>query len=236
MYIRKTDSTNTKLRALLNEQPLPEGFIVRTDFQTSGKGQKGNSWESERGKNLLFSILLYPTYLPIEKQFIISQLISIAIKKTLDQYSVGFSVKWPNDIYYFDKKIGGILIENIIQGNKIKSMIAGIGLNINQIKFESDAPNPVSLIQITGKRTVLIPVLNQIYENIMELYLQWNEEKIAEIYSESLYRKDGFHRYNASGEEFEAKIIRVHPDGKLELETTGAEKREYYFKEVTFVI
>lgn len=236
MYIRETDSTNTKLRALLNEQPLPEGFIVRTDFQTSGKGQKGNSWESERGKNLLFSILLYPTYLPIEKQFIISQLISIAIKKTLDQYSVGFSVKWPNDIYYFDKKIGGILIENIIQGNKIKSMIAGIGLNINQIKFKSDAPNPVSLIQITGKRTVLIPVLNQIYENIMELYLQWNEEKIAEIYAESLYRKDGFHRYNASGEEFEAKIIRVHPDGKLELETTGAEKREYYFKEVTFVI
>lgn len=236
MYITETDSTNTKLRALLSEQPLPEGFIVRTDFQTSGKGQKGNSWESERGKNLLFSILLYPTHLPIEKQFIISQLISIAIKKTLDQYSVGFSVKWPNDIYYFDKKIGGILIENIIQGNKIKSMIAGIGLNINQIKFESDAPNPVSLIQITGKRTVLIPILNQIYENIMELYLQSNEEKIAEIYAESLYRKDGFHRYNASGEEFEAKIIRVHPDGKLELETTGAEKREYYFKEVTFVV
>jgi len=236
MYIRETDSTNTKLRALLHEQSLTEGFIVRTDFQTSGKGQKGNSWESERGKNLLFSILLYPTHIPIDKQFIVSQLISIAIKKTLDQYSHGFLVKWPNDIYYFDKKIGGILIENIIQGSEIKSMIVGIGLNINQIKFESDAPNPVSLMQITGKRIARIAVLNQIYKNLMELYLHADEEKVAEIYAESLYCKDGFHRYSAGGEEFEAKIIRVHPDGKLELETTGAERREYYFKEVSFVL
>lgn len=236
MYIKETDSTNSYLRALLHQQSLPEGFIVRTDFQTSGKGQKGNSWESERGKNLLFSILLLPTHLAIENQFVISQLISIAVKKTLDKYSVGFSVKWPNDIYYFDKKIGGILIENIIQGSIIKSMIAGIGLNVNQEKFESDAPNPVSLMQITGKRTALIPLLKDIYKNIMELYLHTDKEKIAIIYAESLYRKDDFHLYKAGGEEFRARIVKVHPDGKLELETTGAEKREYYFKEVTFVV
>lgn len=236
MYIKETDSTNTYLRAMLHQQSLPEGFIVRTDFQTSGKGQKGNSWESERGKNLLFSILLYPSELAIEKQFLISQLISIAIKKSLDKYSSGFSVKWPNDIYYFDKKIGGILIENIIQGSRIKSMIAGIGLNINQKKFESDAPNPVSLMQITGKRTARMPLLKDIFKNIMELYFLRDKEKIAAIYAESLYRKEGFHLYKADGEEFRARIVRVHPDGKLELETTGAGIREYYFKEVTFVI
>lgn len=235
MYIAQTDSTNSTLRTMLAEQSLPEGFMIRTDFQTSGKGQKGNSWEAEKGKNLLFSILLYPTQLPIKKYFIISQLVSIAIKKTLDKYADGFSVKWPNDIYYFDKKIGGILIENVIQGGKIKSMIIGIGLNINQKLFESDAPNPVSLIQITGKPYARTPILTELYKNIMVLYHNMDEATISKVYSESLYRKDGFHSYNADGEEFRARIIQVYTDGKLELETTEGEIKGFYFKEVAFV-
>ena len=235
MYISQTDSTNSTLRTMLLEQNLPEGFMIRTDFQTSGKGQKGNSWEAEKGNNLLFSILLYPTQLAIEKYFIISQLVSIAIKNTLDKYADGFSVKWPNDIYYFDKKIGGILIENVIQGGRIKSMIIGIGLNINQKTFESDAPNPVSLIQITGKTTSKTRILTEIYERIMELYHEMDEATIGKIYSASLYRKNGFHLYNADGEEFKARIIKVYSDGKLELETSDGEIKGFYFKEVAFV-
>ncbi|MCE5331970.1 MAG: biotin--[acetyl-CoA-carboxylase] ligase, partial [Bacteroidales bacterium] len=148
----------------------------------------------------------------------------------------GFSIKWPNDIYWNDKKIGGILIENSLQSGKIKWTVIGVGLNINQKTFISDAPNPVSLCQITGKRIALKPILNDICNNIGNLYILMDYAEIRKGYAESLYRKEGFHLFRAEGETFEAKIDKIYPDGKLELETKAGEKRGFYFKEVEYVI
>jgi BirA family biotin operon repressor/biotin-[acetyl-CoA-carboxylase] ligase len=208
---------------------------VYTDFQSAGKGQPGNSWESARGNNLLFSIVLHPVQVPVDELFLISELVSIAIKRALDVYTPNIAIKWPNDIYWNDQKLAGILIENSLQGNKIKTVVIGIGLNVNQKKFESDAPNPVSLFQITGKSINRKQLLDLVCRNIMDLYEEFDLERIQSEYSTSLYRKEGFHLFQAD-ELFRAKIIDVHPDGKLELETENGNRKGFYFKEVQFVI
>lgn len=234
-FIKETHSTNNLLREMIREQNVPELFVVRTDFQTAGKGQTGNTWESEKGKNLLFSTVLYPSQIAIEEQFIVSQLVSVAIKQTLDKYADGFSIKWPNDIYWNDKKIAGILIENSLQAGKIKWMIIGVGLNVNQEVFVSNAPNPVSLKQITGKRQARKGILNEICKKIELLYKKLDYLAIRTAYIESLYRKNGFYPFRADSETFDARISQIHPDGQMELETKSGEIRGFYFKEVEYV-
>lgn len=234
-YIRETHSTNALLKEMIRTEQLAEGFVLRTDFQTAGKGQVGNSWESEPGKNLLFSLVLYPTHVAIEKQFIISQMISVATVEVLNKIEPGFVVKWPNDIYFQDKKIAGILIENSLQNAQIKSMIIGMGLNVNQKEFHSDAPNPVSLWQITGKPYARKHLLNDILSRFSELYYSGDYDQIRPKYFSYLYRKAGFHKYKTPQEIFEAKICDVHPDGQMELETRAGEKKLFYFKEVEYV-
>jgi len=235
-FIKETPSTNALMWKMIRESNLPEGFVLSTNFQMAGKGQQGNSWESEAGKNLLFSLLLYPHKLPVEQQFIISQLVSVGIKKALDEYTDGITVKWPNDIYWNDRKLAGILIENSLQGGQINSVVIGIGLNVNQSKFISNAPNPVSLRLITGKRLDRKRLLNNIHKQIMELYFRMDQEEIRTKYAKGLFRKDGLHSFQTPEETFQARIHTIHPDGQLELETEGGEKRRFYFKEVQFVI
>ena len=235
-YIEQTESTNALVHKRLITENLPEMFVLQTGFQSSGKGQQGNSWESEIGKNLLFSLLLKPSFIAVDKQFIVSQMISLAIKKVLNQYADGFSIKWPNDIYWNDRKIAGILIENSLQGNKIKWMIVGVGLNVNQECFVSNAPNPVSLFNIVGK---VLPT-NEILENILTVFEQLYRINDIEIiraeYIENLYRGSGFHKFKADNQVFDARITNVFSDGQLELETTNDEILKFYFKEVEFVI
>ena len=235
-YTKQTHSTNVLLWEMIREKSLPEGFVVQTDFQTAGKGQVGNSWESEAGRNLLFSMVLYPQRVTVDNQFLLSQLVSLGIKEALDEYTDGITVKWPNDIYWNDKKLVGILIENSLQGTKIKSSVIGIGLNVNQKMFVSNAPNPVSLLRITGKRQNRKLLLTKIRQNIQKLYTELSVTKIRAEYAEALYRKDGFYAYRANDETFQAKIISVHPDGQLELETEAGERKGFYFKEVSFVL
>jgi BirA family biotin operon repressor/biotin-[acetyl-CoA-carboxylase] ligase len=221
---------------MLKENDLPEGFVVQTDFQLAGKGQIGNSWESENSKNLLFSLLLYPEQIRPDQQFVISQIVSLAIQKTLAQYTDEITIKWPNDIYWKNKKIAGILIENSLQGKHIKFSVIGIGLNINQMEFKSDAPNPVSLRQIIGKSINRKLILRSIYQNIMGLYQNYDILKIQTKYFNLLYKKEGFHSFKADEESFIARIFAVHQDGRLELETEDGEYRSFYFKEVSFVM
>ena len=235
-YIKQTPSTNALSWEMNREKSLPEGLVLYTDFQSAGKGQSGNAWESSKGMNLLFSVMLHPVQVPMDELFLISQLVSIAIKKALDEYTLNITVKWPNDIYWNDKKLAGILIENSLQGNKIMSVVIGIGLNVNQKMFLSNAPNPVSLIQITGKRQNRKQLLQQIIQNIMELYYEMDKGKIRKIYVESLYRKSGFYSYEANNETFQAKTLEVQPDGMLVLETEKGELKSFYFKEVQFII
>ncbi len=233
-YIKKTSSTNELLSKIIREYDLPEGFIVYTDYQTAGKGQGGNSWQSRSGKNLLFSMLLYPGHVPVHEQFIISQIVSIGIKRVLDQYTEHISIKWPNDIYWKDRKTAGILIENSLQGTNIKDAVIGIGININQCEF-NEYINAVSLKQITGRTYARKKLLKQIKESILQIYTQWDKEKIRIEYARMLYRNSGYHCYSTPNETFEARIIQIRPDGRLILQEPSGRQRSFYFKEVSFV-
>ncbi|VBB47954.1 Biotin/acetyl-CoA-carboxylase ligase [uncultured Paludibacter sp.] len=237
LYIKSTSSTNDFLKDLIRKNTYPEGFTVYSDFQISGKGQQGNKWEAEKGKNLLFSFVIFPSHIFIYQQFIVSQIISIAIKGTLDKYIDDVKIKWPNDIYWKNYKIGGILIENSLQNNTIKSSIIGVGLNINQQEFSNNLPNPVSLKLITNKRYIRKKILQEIRENFMFLYKKSSFEEIKKEYFQGLFHNDGYYKYQAeSGDIFSAKILKINDDGKLILETKNGLRQEFYFKEVQFII
>lgn len=242
VYLEETESTNKYLNDLCNKQCVGELTTVTTDFQTAGRGQRGNSWESETGQNLMFSFVLYPVFLKARKQFLLSQIISLAIKEELDTYVSDVSIKWPNDIYWKDKKICGMLIENDLTGTHISRSIAGIGININQETFTSPAPNPVSLKQITGQSYSPEQILSSIMRRIKDYYtlLQTEDENvntlIADRYAGSLFRKDGFHRYTDANGSFMARLLRVEPDGRLILEDQMRTERTYLFKEVQYNI
>ncbi len=238
-YIQETSSTLTYIRELQKEQLLEDGFTVYTGFQSAGRGQKGNSWESAQDKNLLFSTILFPPKLKANQQFIISQLVSLAIFDVLNKETDQISIKWPNDIYWKNKKIAGILIENDIMEDMIYRSILGVGINLNQEAFESKAPNPVSLKQITGKSYEIIDILFEILKNIDQYYNSLespeNFTTIRKRYKESLYRKDGFHRFANNNETFDARIYDIEESGILVLETQDGDIRRYAFKEVRYI-
>ena len=239
LWLKETDSTNNHLRRLLDKEQLPEGSLVVTDFQTAGKGQVGNSWESEAGMNLMFSILLYPDFIPANRQFLISQIASLSVKETLDAYTDFIQVKWPNDIYWKDRKICGMLIENDLSGQLLYCSIIGIGLNLNQSLFRSNAPNPISLTQITGKKYDREEVLNRFLRIFFQYYcllLQEKEEEVRTAYMQALYHGEGYHRYRDGQGQFEARIQVIEPTGHLILQLRDGEQRRYAFKEVTTLV
>ena len=238
IQVKSVASTNSYLKELAHKQMLEEGTVIATNNQTMGKGQRGNSWESETGKNITCSIILYPSFLPVEMCFLISEVISLGVKETLEAHIEDITIKWPNDIYYKEKKISGILIENELTGNKYSMSVAGIGININQEQFLSDAPNPVSLKQITGKEWDMETLLKELIQNILCRYEQLkagNIETIIRMYHDALYRKIGFHSYEDNAGIFNARIDRVSVDGFLHLTTDGDEDRCYAFKNVRFI-
>ena len=235
--IGQTTSTNWRLLQLSNEEKLTEGTIVVTDHQTQGRGQGNNSWESEPGANLTFSILLYPLPVCASRQSILSKAVSLAVYDFVSQHVSDVSVKWPNDVYVGDKKIAGILIENFIIGDCMTKTIAGVGLNINQKHFMSDAPNPISLQQITGKTYLLENCLQSLLEHITTRYRMMIEsaEKINSDYLQRLYRYGNLWRYSANGVFFDATITGVNDDGMLEMITVSGEQKTFGFKEVEFI-
>jgi biotin-[acetyl-CoA-carboxylase] ligase BirA-like protein len=156
IHLPEVDSTNNYLlRQLAQGVDYPDGTVVYTTVQSCGRGQQGNSWESEPGRNLAFSLLLKPTFLPVTMSFALSELTALAIAETLDEYVPGFLIKWPNDIYHDDRKAVGILIENRLSGRTLSHSIVGVGVNLNQRVFRSDAPNPVSVVQLMEERSAL---------------------------------------------------------------------------------
>ena len=240
--LKETTSTNDYLARLCKESKAKEFYTVIAESQTKGKGQRGNSWESEAGKNLTFSTVLYPTALEANKQFCLSMLAALACHEALDNYIDGFSIKWPNDIYWKDKKIGGILIENELEGKYIVQTIIGIGLNINQEVFYSDAPNPVSLKQILGVEVKLQEVLMKVVHGIIGGYRQLETnfdvtlQAISTLYRKHLYRREGLHPYRDAQGEFLAEYQHVELDGHLVLKDEQGTLRRYAFKEVNFIL
>jgi BirA family biotin operon repressor/biotin-[acetyl-CoA-carboxylase] ligase len=170
-----TSSTSLHLKELLKQQNLPECSVVITNRQTAGRGQPGNTWETEPGKNLTFSIVFFPEMVPATSQFIISKTVAVAIVTSLEKYIRPVEIKWPNDIYYKNKKLGGILIENSLQGSSISQTIAGIGINVNQTSFPENLPNPVSVKMITGYNVDLQTIFHQVYQSLTSTYQKLTE-------------------------------------------------------------
>ena len=229
VHIDETDSTNRWLK------DHGEGtMVVATDYQTAGKGCGSNAWESERGKNLTFSMLIHPDGIAAREQFHITEVVSVALCRTLQPYIYNkVEIKWPNDIYVGDRKLCGILIENRLQGNVIVDCIIGIGLNVNQRVFLSDAPNPVSMYQLTGQETDREALLADFLQTFDQ---EWQNKTNGSEYRELLYRKGKDGLYEAKTGRFVAKLTDVLPDGRLLLVDEAGKERTYAFKEVSFII
>lgn len=230
-------STNTWAKE--HAATLSHGEVVLTHCQTSGRGQRGNSWEAEPGKNLTFSLFLIPAALPPARQFEISEAVALGVAETVERH-IGRTVrvKWPNDIYVDDRKIAGILIEHSLSGNRIAHTVAGVGLNVNQTRFLSDAPNPVSMANIAGREFELTPLLNEICGNILHRLEETAPGQRHTMFLEKLWRNDGEQHTFAThdGARFEARIADVGTDGILALVTSAGEKLTFAFKEVAFIL
>lgn len=242
------DSTNTFVREMLSEEgtgqvmsasTLPGFTLVVADDQTRGRGQQGNSWETERGMNLTFSLLCHPQFVKPSHQFLLSQCMAVAIREALARRVDGVTVKWPNDIYVGDRKISGTLIECDLLGKSISNCIIGVGINVNQTVFRSDAPNPTSLKLLTGtvhdREAVLADVLEG-FQTLYALVREGGEETVRSRYMQHLYRREGFHRYRDVRGEFMAEIADVEPTGHLRLRFDTGQTVRYELKEVTFDI
>jgi len=240
IHLSEVSSTNDYMKEILKSKNLEEGAVVIADYQSSGKGLDINVWESEAGKNILMSMLFYPNFLRVEKQFIISMAIALGILDFLRslQTELPFSIKWPNDIYSGKHKIGGILISNEILGEKFEHVIVGMGININQEKFSKSIPNPSSLTLLTGKDFDLSEVSKRLTDSVKARYHQLREndfDQIRDEYHKNLLGKNEWRTYAYKGQEIRGRIIGVSEFGHLMLESDG-QQLECDLKEIKFVL
>ncbi len=239
IHLTTVDSTNNFVHNFHPEQE-EDITLVTADFQTAGRGQRGNSWESEEGKNVVYSLLVHPRNTRPSQMFYISEVAALSVCEALEEVlGEECTVKWPNDIYHGNRKIAGILIETDIMGGRIENAIIGVGVNVNQREFRSDAPNPVSVYQLCGHETERERVMKLIMERFGLLYSQLERGEFAELhtrYKAHLFRRDGMYRYKDEEGYFEARIVDIEPTGHLLLEDAGGGMRRYAFKEVSFVI
>lgn len=230
------DSTNDYLKALTNEKKLPEGTVVTAANQTKGRGQAGNSWLVAPDKNCTFSILLHPTFLPIDKQFYLNMAVSLGIKDACE-YLLGdtLHIKWPNDIFYIEKKIAGILIENTIQGSKIVNAVVGIGLNVNQLDFAGI--NATSLSIAANSDFELKEVETVVFSHIEKYYAQLrlgHFNFLEKAYITSLFRYQQTHEFMTEKKKIRGQIIGVSKDGKLLIESED-KVLKFGLKEIVFL-
>ena len=259
--LQSIDSTNKYAMGLIHGEQLPEGqgeaqhgTAIFSHEQTAGKGQRGKSWSSEKRSNIALSILLNPFPIKVQQQFELSVCVAISVYETFSKYAGNETrIKWPNDIYWRDRKAGGVLIENIIgsqtsdfrlqisdlrsQTSEWKWAIAGIGININQTSFPKDLPNPVSLKQITGKDFVPIELAKElcgVLEKNYQLLINGNFEKIFDVYQAHLYKKDEKVKLKKESRVFETKIKGVSKTGQLITQHSIEERFE--FGEIEWII
>ncbi|KAF0239369.1 MAG: BirA family transcriptional regulator biotin operon repressor / biotin-acetyl-CoA-carboxylase [Prolixibacteraceae bacterium] len=238
-FLTEVESTNNYANHLVLSKAAGHGTVVLAQYQKMGKGQQGNHWESEPGKNLLMSVIILPQFLPAAKQFYLSKIASLALAGFITNETAEVKIKWPNDIYAGNKKLAGILIENSIKGNHIGSSIIGIGLNLNQERFVSDAPNPVSLKQITGKDYIVEEVALKIWDLLsfwFEKLQAGSFEEIGSSYFNHLFRANEWALFSKEGKPFEARINGIGEFGQLILEERNGVFSEFMFKEIEFVI
>ena len=251
--LQQCGSTSTELKRIIQSgRFLPSGSTLRAVTQTAGRGQRGNTWEAQPGKNLTFSILLRPGGILPKHHFLVSEAIAIAVASFVanligDKATDKVSIKWPNDIYYGDRKIAGILIENTLgMSGQILQCVAGIGININQASFSSAVPNPVSVRQIIGCDLDLESLMPRLSRSITAFVdslapIIAAGDSIADfenMYHSWLWRAEGFHNWRdtASGTVFSAAIHQVLSSGQLILRLPDDNTIGYMFKEVEAIL
>ncbi|MFK5878947.1 MAG: biotin--[acetyl-CoA-carboxylase] ligase [Flavobacteriaceae bacterium] len=233
-----TESTNTFLKEMCQQSTLENFTVVIADEQTKGRGQMHASWQSEKGKNLTFSILIRFSDLKIDQQFYISKIISLSIYDVLsDLLPTKISVKWPNDILSAHQKICGVLIENSVKKTQIKHSVVGIGLNVNQLKFEN-LPNATSMKIISNTTFDLKIVLQDLIKSIkkhVEILNSKNYQLIDAMYIKHLYKFDTPAMFECDSGKFMGKIVGVSLQGKLQLELESETIKEFGLKEIEFL-
>ncbi|KGN83467.1 biotin--acetyl-CoA-carboxylase ligase [Porphyromonas gulae] len=243
IHLPETASTNSYLSDLLVQDPdLPAWTVVMTDNQTAGRGQQGNSWFASPGLNLTFSVLLRPTMVHAQQQFDLSRLCALSALHTLADILPSaemLSIKWPNDIYYGDRKIAGILIEHSLTGSNLDYSILGVGLNINESDYPSYLPNPTSVRIILGHPVDRMEIFRSFVQE-MRLFYRHIEEHTADRlhsrYMQCLYRRVGYHPFQDKEGRFDAMIADVLASGELLLVRADGRKSSYAFKEIAYIL
>lgn len=234
-------STNSEATAMIKLNEFSPGTAIRAEFQTSGRGQDQNIWESEAKKNLLVSFIINTDYLPPEKQFYLNKIVSLAVSDLLIDVlpKEEINIKWPNDLYVGNQKIAGILINNTIKGDFLEHSVLGIGLNVNQKRFLSDAPNPVSIVQFKQSEMDLdscfIKLCDKLNFRCRQLQLL-NYEAIDKDYMSRLFRFSKYANYLINEKKVNAKIVGLDEYGKLCLINKNGSEYCCDLKEIEFII
>ncbi|MBP5486577.1 MAG: biotin--[acetyl-CoA-carboxylase] ligase [Bacteroidales bacterium] len=241
-WLEETDSTQNELARHISD--YDNLSVVAARYQTAGRGQRGNSWVAAKGENLTFSMLLKfgqgrIPYLDSGDQFKITRAATLGVLSYLHEKGIPCKIKWPNDIYYRNRKICGMLIENVLDGRSLKHSIIGIGLNLNQKAFPAELVNPVSMSLLTGIDYDPEKEMEILYSNLttaFSLYLAPGSD--SSIYEENLYRMGEFHEYVrcSDGTTFEARIIGVNKLGQLQVQNKKGERETFAFKEISYII
>lgn len=244
IYLDEINSTNDYATKMLLREKTLEGTAIFTDSQTNGRGQQQNSWQSEPKKNIAISFILYPNFLPAEKQFYLNQAISLAVFDSIKKIIDGVKIKWPNDILIKGRKTAGILIENSLSGKKINSSIIGIGINVNQISFPDEIKNATSLKIENQKKNHqkdddfhLLNMVHILCQETENRYLQLREGKydlLKRDYLNALYCYQELHQFQTSEGIFNGQILGVGDEGKMIVGVNGKLK-SFAFKEITFL-
>jgi BirA family biotin operon repressor/biotin-[acetyl-CoA-carboxylase] ligase len=238
IHLKKTDSTNNYAHSLINNNELLDETVIVAEEQFYGRGQEGNSWESEPGKNITFTLVLFSNYVEVEKQYFLAKAVAIAILDLLKNYGIEAKIKWPNDIIVNDKKIAGVLIENSIISNTLLYSLIGIGLNVNQETFSDNVLNALSMFNVADKKFDLKDILNEL---LFCLKVQINKLKnneffsLRENYLSKLYKFNETSRFFGNGKSFSGKIIDVESNGQLVIHSEDDEVMKFMFKEVRFL-
>ena len=237
VYLETVDSTNAYAQSYASKCDPNEFTVIYTYNQSLGKGQIGRKWYSGSDENLSFSIIYFPEHLEATESFRLLQHVSLAITEALFELTqIRFNIKWPNDIYYNDKKLAGVLIQNTVREKKIQSCVIGIGININSDSFPKELINPISLKQITARNYQLDAIMHQlgqsICKGIQRPFIDNNKS-----YLKQLYRLNEWYQYKDKvGEIFDGKIIGVDRIGRLQIEDNSSEIRHFDIREIEFIL
>lgn len=238
IILDEVGSTNNYAMARISERPVAEGTVYFARKQVAGKGRRGKQWISAPGENILLSLILRPVHLPLSARFMLSAAVALGSYDFVKKYAgEGACIKWSNDIYWYDRKAGGILIENSIRGQSWNYAVAGIGINVNQQVFPGLFPNPVSLRQITGKDYPVEALARGLAQAVLSRYARLtpaNFDSFLQEYNSVLYRRGEPGKYRMGDEYFTATLLHADHAGKLVLEK-GDGRIEAGFGEIEFI-